>query len=65
VILQKYKQGGLADLTLFNIEDGLTWTMGGSEGRKRTVTELGEWIGKRAGSGRLPPNGFPRSNRFE
>ncbi|WP_417842922.1 DNA topoisomerase IV subunit A [Thalassospira sp.] len=65
VILQKYKQGGLADLTLFNIEDGLTWTMGGSEGRKRTVTELDEWIGKRAGSGRLPPNGFPRSNRFE
>ncbi|RCK52589.1 DNA topoisomerase IV subunit A [Thalassospira profundimaris] len=65
VILQKYRQGGLADLKLFNIEDGLTWTMGGSEGRTRTVTELTEWIGKRAGAGRLPPNGFPRSNRFE
>ncbi|WP_073954509.1 DNA topoisomerase IV subunit A [Thalassospira sp. TSL5-1] len=65
VILQKYRQGGLADLKLFNIEDGLTWTMGGSEGRTRTVTELAEWIGKRAGAGRLPPNGFPRSNRFE
>ncbi len=65
VILQKYRQGGLADLKLFNIADGLSWTMGGSEGRTRTVTELTEWIGKRAGSGRLPPNGFPRSNRFE
>ncbi|AUG52990.1 DNA topoisomerase IV subunit A [Thalassospira marina] len=65
VILQKYRQGGLADLKLFNIEDGLSWTMGGSEGRTRTVTELAEWVGKRAGSGRLPPNGFPRSNRFE
>ncbi|MCC9622943.1 DNA topoisomerase IV subunit A [Thalassospira sp. MA62] len=65
VILQKYRQGGMADLMLFNIEDGLTWTMGGSEGRTRTVTDLAEWIGKRAGAGRLPPNGFPRSNKFE
>ncbi|MBR9900047.1 MAG: DNA topoisomerase IV subunit A [Rhodospirillales bacterium] len=65
VILQKYRQGGLSDLMLFNLEDGLSWTMGGSEGRTRTVTELTEWIGKRAGAGRLPPNGFPRSNKFE
>ncbi|KJE37088.1 DNA topoisomerase IV subunit A [Thalassospira sp. HJ] len=65
VILQKYRQGGLSDLMLFNLEDGLSWTMGGSEGRTRTVTELAEWIGKRAGAGRLPPNGFPRSNKFE
>lgn len=65
VILQKYRQGGLSDLILFNIEDGLSWTMGGSEGRTRTVTELAEWTGKRAGAGRLPPNGFPRSNKFE
>jgi len=65
VILQKYRQGGLSDLILFNLEEGLSWTMGGSEGRTRTVTELAEWIGKRAGAGRLPPNGFPRSNKFE
>ncbi|MBS8272885.1 DNA topoisomerase IV subunit A [Thalassospira tepidiphila] len=65
VILQKYRQGGLSDLMLFNLEDGLSWTMGGSEGRTRNVTELTEWIGKRAGAGRLPPNGFPRSNKFE
>ncbi|MFH1803471.1 MAG: DNA topoisomerase IV subunit A [Pseudomonadota bacterium] len=65
VILQKYKQGGLADLMLFDLADGLTWTMGGSEGRTRTVTDLTEWVGKRAGAGRMPPTGFPRSNRFE
>ncbi|KZB50970.1 DNA topoisomerase IV subunit A [Thalassospira xiamenensis] len=65
VILQKYRQGGLADLILFNLEEGLSWTMGGSEGRTRTVTELDEWIGKRAGAGRMPPTGFPRSNKFE
>lgn len=65
VILQKYRQGGLSDLMLFNLEEGLSWTMGGSEGRTRTVTDLTEWVGKRAGAGRLPPNGFPRSNKFE
>lgn len=65
VILQKYRQGGLSDLIIFNLEEGLSWAMGGSEGRTRTVTDLSEWIGKRAGAGRLPPNGFPRSNKFE
>ena len=65
VILQKYRQGGLSDLILFNLEEGLSWTMGGSEGRVRTVIELAEWTGKRAGAGRMPPNGFPRSNKFE
>ncbi|MEQ8285378.1 DNA topoisomerase IV subunit A [Thalassospira sp.] len=65
VILQKYRQGGLSDLILFSAEEGLSWAMGGSEGRTRTVTDLTEWIGKRAGAGRMPPNGFPRSNKFE
>ncbi|WP_430475514.1 DNA topoisomerase IV subunit A [Thalassospira lucentensis] len=65
VILQKYRQGGLSDLILFSAEEGLSWAMGGSEGRTRTVTDLTEWIGKRAGTGRMPPNGFPRSNKFE
>ncbi|MBV16921.1 MULTISPECIES: DNA topoisomerase IV subunit A [Thalassospira] len=65
VILQKYRQGGLSDLIMFKLEDGLSWAMGGNEGRTRTVTDLAEWTGKRAGAGRLPPNGFPRSNKFE
>ena len=64
VTLQKYKDGGLADLTLFTLAEGLSWPMGGSTGRTRTETNLTDWIGTRAQAGRLPPMGFPKSNRF-
>jgi topoisomerase IV subunit A len=74
VRIQKYKQatgkqgvleldGGLSDLTTFDLAAGLTWTMGG--GRTRHETDLTEWLGKRAGVGKRAPHGFPRSNRFE
>ncbi len=62
VILQRYKDGGLADVKTFAMAEGLTWSIG--SGRKRTETGLDAWLGNRAGSGRLPPNGFPRSNKF-
>ena len=62
VILQKYKDGGLADARTFAMDEGLSWTMGGD--RTRTETDLTAWIGKRAQAGRLPPRGFPKSNRF-
>ena len=61
VILQKYKDGGLSDVRAFNLADGLTWTIGD---RTRTETDLRPWIGKRAQAGRLPPQGFPKTNRF-
>ncbi len=61
VILQRYKDGGLADITCFKLEDGLSWPSGE---RVRTETDLTPWRGKRASAGRLPPRGFPRSNRF-
>jgi topoisomerase IV subunit A len=64
VILQKYRDGGMSDVTTFNLEDGLSWQMGGESDRTRTVTDLLPWIGKRAGAGRLAPNGFPRNNKF-
>ncbi|WP_281300248.1 MULTISPECIES: DNA topoisomerase IV subunit A [unclassified Iodidimonas] len=64
VILQRYKDGGLSDLRLLDLAEGLSWPMGGSQGRTRTETDLALWLGKRAGSGRMPPTGFPRSNRF-
>ncbi|HKL54666.1 MAG TPA: hypothetical protein VJ893_00950 [Roseovarius sp.] len=35
-----------------------------SAGRTRTETALAEWVGKRAGTGRIAPRGFPRDNRF-
>ncbi|MCH7540544.1 MAG: DNA topoisomerase IV subunit A [Proteobacteria bacterium] len=61
VILQRYAKGGLADARVFTLSEGLATRSGE---RTRTFTELGPWIGRRANAGRLPPSGFPRSNRF-
>jgi len=62
VILQRYGgKGELADAVTFKLADGLSWPAGT---RTRTETNLTPWHGKRAQAGRLPPGGFPRSNRF-
>ncbi|HRJ61995.1 MAG TPA: DNA topoisomerase IV subunit A, partial [Azospirillaceae bacterium] len=61
VALQKYKDGRLADVKVFALADGLTWLSGG---RTFTVKDLTGWLGPRASAGRMPPNGFPKSNRF-
>ena len=62
VRLQKYKDGGLNDVTSFNLHEGLSWL--DPAGRTRTETELTEWLGKRASAGRMAPRGFPRNNKF-
>ena len=73
VRIQKYKQargaqgmlqldGGLSDIATFNLAEGLSWTMGG--GKTRTEQDMSEWLGNRAGVGKRPPHGFPRTNRF-
>ena len=62
VLLQKYRDGKLADAIVFNMSDGLSWHIKG--GRKRIETELVSWLGRRAGAGRMPPNGFPKPPRF-
>jgi len=62
VRLQKYKDGGMSDVTTFTLAEGLSWL--DPAGRTRTELELAEWQGKRAGSGRMAPRGFPRDNRF-
>ena len=64
VLLQKYRDGGLADIKTFALSEGLSWRMGGSGSRVRTETDLTAWLGKRAQAGRLPPTGFPKSNKF-
>ena len=61
VILQKYRDGGLSDIKTFAKAEGLTWQIGD---RTRTEHDLSGWIGKRAQAGRMPPAGFPRSNKF-
>ena len=63
VILQRYKDGGLADAKTFTLDEGLTWLQGA--GRTRTETDLLSWIGKRSQAGRLAPRGFPKSNKFQ
>ena len=62
VILQRFKDGGLADVTVFSSETGLSWKDGG--GRTRTEPDMSDWLGKRAGAGKMPPTGFPRPARF-
>jgi topoisomerase-4 subunit A len=62
VILQRFKDGGLADVTVFDSAKGLGWQAGG--GRVRTETDLTTWLARRGGAGKLPPNGFPRPARF-
>ncbi len=64
VQLQRYRDGGLSDATGFNFAEGLSWSMGGESGRTRTETDLNAWRTARGAAGRMPPNGFPRDNRF-
>jgi topoisomerase-4 subunit A len=65
VRLQRYKDkdGVLADAITFDLNDGLSWK--DPAGRTRTVTDLADWMGARAGAGRMAPRGFPQGNRFE
>ena len=62
VILQRFKEGGLADVTVYDSAAGLSWKAGG--GRTRTETDMTPWIGKRAAAGKMPPTGFPRPAQF-
>jgi topoisomerase-4 subunit A len=61
VILQRYKDGSLSDATGVRLTEGLTFTTGRGQSQ---VGDLKPWLGHRAQSGLLPPNGFPKSGRF-
>ena len=62
VILQKIKDGSLADVKAFNLKQGLTFRSGSSE---KKVDGIKGWLGERAQAGKLPPNGFPRTPKFD
>lgn len=64
VQLQRYRDGGLSDAITFRFADGLSWRMGGEQGRTRTESDLAPWRAARGAAGRMPPVGFPRDNRF-
>ncbi len=59
VTLQRYRDGGLADVTTLKLEDGLSWEMGGETGRTRTEKDIVMWKVARGAAGRRP--GGPRS----
>ena len=61
VILQRYKDGGLGDIKTFIKSEGLSWKTGD---KTRLETDIVAWEGRRSQSGRLPPKGFSRSNKF-
>jgi topoisomerase-4 subunit A len=64
VRLQRYKDGGLADIKTFSLADGLTWQDSSSRTFTRPKEELTEWLGDRAQAGRMAPKGFPRTGKF-
>ena len=64
VRLQRYKDGGVADIKTFAMEAGLTWQDSSGRTFTRSREELAEWLGARAGAGRLAPKGFPRTGKF-
>ena len=64
VRLQRYKDGGLSDLKTFQAGDGLSWIDTAGRVFSLTLKELADWRGNRADAGRLPPKGFPRTNKF-
>jgi topoisomerase-4 subunit A len=64
VRLQRFKDGGLSDVQVFALKQGLSWRDSAGRSFNLGKADLRDWIGNRAEAGRLPPKGFPRANRF-
>ena len=60
VYLQRYKDGALIDAVAFTWKDGLK----DENGRLFSPSELKDWRGERAQSGRIVPRGWAKSGRF-
>lgn len=63
VKLQSYREGGLRDGLSFNAETGAYWI--DTAGRRRDWAEWKDWVGRRAGAGKLAPRGFATNKRFK
>ncbi|HSU81217.1 MAG TPA: DNA topoisomerase IV subunit A, partial [Thermoanaerobaculia bacterium] len=62
VKLQAYREGGLRDAMTIASSQDAAWTDAG--GRNRAWPDWREWLGRRAGAGKLAPKGFPTTKRF-
>jgi topoisomerase-4 subunit A len=58
--LQRYKDGGLLDVTTFTWKEGLK----DENNREWPASELKDWRGARAQAGRIVPRGWAKSGRF-
>ena len=61
VCLQKYKDGGLSDMQIFNESDGFSYSRSGGISVEK---DLMTWLGHRAQVGKLAPFGFSKNNKF-
>jgi len=64
VRLQRYKDGGVADMKTFAMAAGLSWQDSADRTFNRTKDELAEWMGDRASAGRMVPKGFPKTGKL-
>lgn len=62
VMFQKFKDGRLSDIQMFDSAQGMKWTA--SNGKIRIEQDILPWQGRRAGSGKIPPTGFGKDNKF-
>lgn len=62
VRLQKYREGGLFDLQIFEKAVGLR--IAEPSGRIRTLTDLAQFAGSRAQAGSTGLSPYPKNNRF-
>ena len=61
VLLQRYKDGNIADIQIFKGEEGFSYNRAGGVSVEK---ELLTWLGHRAQVGKLVPFGFPKTNKF-
>ena len=61
VCLQKYKDGGLSDIQIFNEAEGFSYSRSGGISVEK---DLLTWFGHRAQIGKLAPFGFSKNNKF-
>jgi topoisomerase-4 subunit A len=64
VRLQRYKDGGLSDITTFKGGDGLTWIDSAGRSFNQSIKELAAWRGNRGDAGRVKPERFLTNLKF-
>jgi len=64
VRLQRYKDGGLSDITTFKAGDGLTWIDSAGRSFNQSIKELAPWRGNRGDAGRVKPERFLTNLKF-